>query len=101
MQGTSQGESANKVVNCMVKDIGQQGAELGHTKMWLRVTIFNSDEALAHVLGIKEPLDLCWYIHEALLTRQAPYPKTKLFHEMQFPGTIPDDYDEPNGLDFL
>jgi hypothetical protein len=56
---------------------------------------------LAHVLGIKAPLELCWYIRKALLTWQAPYAKMKLFHDMQFLGTIPDDYDELNGLDFF
>jgi hypothetical protein len=38
---------------------------------------------------------------KALLTCQALYTKMKLFLDIQFPGTIPDDYDEPNGLDFL
>jgi hypothetical protein len=73
MQGTSPEESAKKVVNDMMRDISQQGADLGHKKMWWQVTRFSLDKdmALAHVISIEEPLELSWYIHKALLTCQA------------------------------
>ena len=55
LRGTSQGESTNKLINRMTKEVGRQSADTADKRLWLWVTRFNlaKDEVLKKVLGIK------------------------------------------------
>jgi len=98
---TSQGESANKQVNKMVHDVGQQSAIRAQQRLLLRVTRYNldKDKRLAKVLKIKKPRKLEWYLHQALLNKH-PSTFSGLFGGMSFPPELPDDYFEPTGIDY-
>jgi hypothetical protein len=98
---TSQGEATNKQINRLTKDIGQQGAERGNKRLWLRVTRYNLDKdaRLAKLLGLQKPRSLEWYLHEALLQKH-PCTFGDLFGGMLFPPQLPEGYFEPMGIDY-
>lgn len=98
LRGTSSGESSNKVVNRLVKDISRQGALRAHRRLFLRVHRFNldKDKTLGFVTKkkVRQPE---WYLHEALLKRHAPLSE---FQGVEYPPENEDGYDEPVGLLF-
>ena len=101
LASTSQGESGNKQINKVTRDIGQQSAERGHKLSWLRITRFNldKDKKFAKVLGIKTPRTMEWFIHEALLHRH-PDVFGSAYGGMEFPAELPQGYFEPMGIDY-
>ena len=68
LRGTSGGESNNKVINRLMRNIGRQGPKLGYMKFMLRAHRWNIDidRRFKLVLSIKEPRTLEWYLHKAL-----------------------------------
>lgn len=99
LQGTSQGESTNQLINRMTKDVGRQSADTADKRMWLRVTRFNlsKDEKLRKVLGIKQVRSVEWYLHEAALKQ---LPALSVYKDIEFPPELPDGYFEPIGLEY-
>lgn len=65
---TSSGESANKVVNRLVKDVSRQNALRARRRLFLRIHRFNLDkeEKLAFVTK-KKARSIEWYLRERLL----------------------------------
>jgi hypothetical protein len=99
LRGTSQGESTNRLINKLTNDIGQQTAETADKRLWLRVTRYNleKDRVMQKVLGLKKIRSMEWYLHQAVLQQ---HPKISAYANLQFPDDIPEDYEEPIGIEY-
>jgi hypothetical protein len=96
---TSQGESTNQVINRMTNDIGSQSAQTADKRLWLRFTRLNlaKDLKIRKITKTKQPRDMEWYIHEALLRDMLDL---SMYKHIEFPPEIQDDYFEPIGIEY-
>lgn len=72
LQGTSTGESSNRCVNGLTKEVGRQSAEMGDKRLWIWNTRYNHSKdklVMAKTLDITQPQTMEWYLHKALLKR--------------------------------
>jgi hypothetical protein len=99
LRGTSQGESVNRLINKLTSEIGRQTAETADKRLWLRITRYNleKDRILQKVLGLKKVRSMEWYLHQAVL---AKHPNLSIYKGMEFPAEVPDNYDEPIGIQY-
>jgi len=99
MRGTSQGESSNRLINKLTNHIGRQTAVTADMRFWLMASNYNlnKDWKLREVLGLKQERTMEWYLHEAMLKQ---HQKLSAYNKIVFPPELPDDYDEPLGIEY-
>jgi hypothetical protein len=68
-------------------------------RSWFRFTRLNlaKDLKIQKITKTKQPRDMEWYIHEALL---CDMPNLSMYKHVEFPPEIPDDYFDPIGIEY-